>query len=140
MECRLGCALGRLLKPILGLLCIALGASVACSEPIGPESVGVIERYSPPEVYRTWWAEVEACSGLQGDFDRVRWYVKGQSGQFRYRGAYVFAYWWPSHEIVIAGGQVANDMVVRHEMLHDLLGSGEHSPEYFVSRCGMIVR
>ena len=28
-----------------------------------------------PDVYRTWWAKTEACSGLTGDFDRVQWEV-----------------------------------------------------------------
>src|SRR5438132_11138752 len=36
--------------------------------------------FTPHAVYRVWWAEIESCAGLSGDFDRVEWYeVPGPS-------------------------------------------------------------
>jgi hypothetical protein len=34
---------------------------------------------------------------------------------------------------------VDNAAIVRHEMLHDLLGRGDHPAEYFQRRCAAVV-
>jgi hypothetical protein len=51
-----------------------------------------------PDVYRTWWARTEACSGLAGDYPN-------------------------------------NEMVVRHEMVHDLPGHSGHPNPPFGEGC-----
>ena len=43
------------------------------------------------------------------------------------------------HVAVLAGEQVGNGMVVRHEMLHELLGRGDHPAAYFQVRCAGLV-
>lgn len=88
----------------------------------------------PPAIYREWWARTEACSGLSGDFDRVEWLVvRGES--FECRSGQCVGHWQPSHHIYIAESWVENEMVVRHEMLHDLLNGGGHPDPPFGEGC-----
>jgi len=83
-----------------------------------------------PDVYRTWWAKTEACSGLTGDFDRVQWEVV-PGASFTCSSGHCAGHWESDHRIWIAGEYLNNEMVVRHEMLHDLLGhSGHPSPPF----------
>jgi hypothetical protein len=85
---------------------------------------------SPPAVYRGWWARTEACSGLTGDFDRINWQaVPGPS--FSCSTGQCVGHWQSAHQIWIAGDYVTNEMVVRHEMLHDpILHSGHPNPPF----------
>ena len=83
------------------------------------------QAFSPPPVYRAWWAATETCSGRSGAFDRVVWYtasgITGGTSVGRAR-------WSEPHEIVIVRGYEADEIVVRHEMLHDLLnGDRKHT-------------
>ena len=68
----------------------------------------------PPAVYREWWAKTQACSGLTGDFDRIRW---------------------SDHHIFLASEWSMDEMVVRHEMLHDLIGRPGHPTPPFGRGC-----
>lgn len=89
---------------------------------------------SPPAVYREWWAKTEACSGLRGDFDRVKWsVVPGHS--FRCSSGRCAGHWEPDHEVFLAEEWVMNEMVVRHEMLHDLLDRSGHPDPPFGDPC-----
>jgi hypothetical protein len=88
----------------------------------------------PPAVYREWWARTEACSGLSGDFDRVRWQVvPGYS--FSCASGACAGHWEPGHEIFIAADWTQSEMVVRHEMLHDLLNRSGHPDPPFGIGC-----
>jgi hypothetical protein len=40
------------------------------------------QRFEPPPAYRIAWQQVEGCSGLRGNFDRVRWFVIPQQPTF----------------------------------------------------------
>jgi hypothetical protein len=83
-----------------------------------------------PDVYRTWWAKTEACSGLTGDFDRVQWEVV-PGASFHCSSGQCAGHWESDHRIWIADQYLTNEMVVRHEMLHELLGhSGHPSPPF----------
>ena len=44
-----------------------------------------------------------------------------------------------AQELALAGEKVNNPPSVRHEMLHELLGRGDHPAEYFQRRCATIV-
>lgn len=89
---------------------------------------------SPPAVYREWWAKTEACSGLRGDFDRVKWsVVPGHS--FHCSSGRCAGHWEPDHEVFLAQEWVMNEMVVRHEMLHDLLDRAGHPDPPFGDPC-----
>lgn len=89
---------------------------------------------TPPSVYREWWAKTEACSGLRGNFDRVKWsVVAGHS--FPCASGRCAGHWEPGHEVFIAEQWLMNEMVVRHEMLHDLLERAGHPDPPFGSPC-----
>lgn len=88
---------------------------------------------TPPAEYATWYAEVEACSGLKGDFARVRWYwYDDASGTVPTGGNGSAGKTWPSeHKIALGSSYWHFAKVVRHEALHDILGRDGHPPEYF---------
>jgi hypothetical protein len=89
---------------------------------------------SPPAVYREWWAKTAACSGLTGDFDRVQWSVVPGQG-FKCASGTCAGHWEPDHHIYVAQDWTMNEMVVRHEMLHDLLGRPGHPDPPFGDPC-----
>lgn len=111
------------------VLASLLLATTACRlEPAGASA------WEPPPQYREWFASTEACSGLRGDFDRIEWYVvPGHS--FSCPGGECAGHWTSNHVIYIAEDWVAHEMVVRHEMLHDLLGRSGHPEPPFGSPC-----
>ena len=72
--------------------------------------------------------------GASGNFDRVRWsVVAGHS--FPCASGKCAGHWEPGHEIYIAQDWTTNEMVVRHEMLHDLIGRAGHPDPPFGSPC-----
>ena len=87
-----------------------------------------------PTLYRTWWARTEACSGRTGDFDRVQWFVVDGPG-FACPGGTCAGHWESSHRIYLAGDYRNSEMVVRHEMLHELLGRPGHPDPPFGAEC-----
>jgi hypothetical protein len=90
--------------------------------------------FDPPAIYRSWWAKTEACSGLSGDYDRVRWEVVPGTG-FECSSGQCAGHWQSDHRIWIAGEYLENEMVVRHEMLHDLIGHSGHPNPPFGQGC-----
>jgi hypothetical protein len=88
----------------------------------------------PPAVYQEWWLKTQACSGLVGNFDRIRWSViEGPS--FPCSSGKCAGHWSNDHHIVLAGDYSMNEMVVRHEMLHDLIGRPGHPAPPFGQGC-----
>jgi hypothetical protein len=113
----------RLLSLFLAAGLTGCGFDIAGEEPM-----------QPPAVYREWWSKTEACSGLTGDFDRVEWLVvPGHS--FSCASGRCAGHWQSSHQIYIAGDWTMNELVVRHEMLHDLLGRSGHPNPPFGQGC-----
>jgi hypothetical protein len=117
------------------------GALSGCASIAEPRAVtlppGAIE-VAAPAIYREWSDRTEACSGLTGQFSSVKWYVVPGVETFETdEGPKVGM--WTSHgdtdRIIIAGVYRNTEMVVRHEILHHLLGQAGHPPEYFVTRC-----
>lgn len=108
------------------MLALVLGA---CGfEPEGEEP------FDPPAIYREWHARTVACSGVSGDFDRIRWFVIEGDG-FECPSGRCAGRWQSGHDIYLASAYVANEMVVRHEMLHDLLGRSGHPDPPFGDPC-----
>ena len=107
----------------LATLLAACGFDPAGSQPL-----------EPPAVYQEWWAKTEACSGLSGDFDRVEWMVvPGES--FPCSSGDCVGHWDPSHKIFLASDWSMHEMVVRHEMLHDLVRRSGHPSPPFGNGC-----
>jgi hypothetical protein len=92
------------------------------------------EPWEPPAVYREWWAATEACSGLSGNFERVEWMVvPGES--FACGSGQCVGHWDPGHKIFIASDWTGHEMVVRHEMLHELMRRSGHPDPPFGNGC-----
>ena len=101
----------------------------ACS--FAPEGDQPME---PPSEYRAWFAATEACSGRSGNFDRIVWHVvDGES--FECPSGRCVGRWNDNHHIYIASAYRVNELVVRHEMLHDLLGRPGHPNPPFGEGC-----
>jgi hypothetical protein len=88
----------------------------------------------PPPVYREWWAKTQACSGLQGDFDRLQWSVI-EGSSFSCSSGQCAGHWRDDHHIFLAGDWAMDEMVVRHEMLHDMIGRPGHPAPPFGRGC-----
>ena len=111
------------------VISLALLALAACGFDPGDDSP-----LTPPAAYREWWAKTEACSGLSGDFDRIQWSEVPGYG-FKCSSGTCAGHWEPGHKIYLAQDWKMNEMVVRHEMLHDLVGHSGHPDPPFGSPC-----
>lgn len=98
---------------------VAITLLAACSSLGFEAEVTNKTPFTPPAEYADWWAETEACSGLDGDMDRVAWYT---ATSITGDGKIASGRWSPPHDVVLVLGYEDDGMIVRHEMLHDLLG------------------
>ena len=135
---------GLLLAAVI-LVGVATDACEVATAPPGASSL------APPPAFAEWWAEVEQCSGRTGAFERVAWYVApctmGQDGfpcDVTPNGLCA-GEWRAPHTIVLGGpnrffpdGYVDDEWTVKHEMLHDLLGTPEHPVEF--ENCHLALR
>jgi hypothetical protein len=118
--------------------------ATACGNTLEPEPglpAGALP-FDPPSSYAVWWSQVEACSGLNGNFSAVRWYQVPDATIFFESGDSkpIKGLWSPhANTITLAGRLVDDSMLVRHEQLHALLRSVDHPSLYFVTRCGTLV-
>jgi hypothetical protein len=129
-------------KSALPLYCLGLLGTLAACEMLAPPSPlpATAQVMNPPEQYRTWWAETESCSGLQGNFDQINWFVVPDSLTFSTSTGEKVGLWTESSagtRIIIAGAYSGHELVVRHEMLHALLDREGHPAEYFQTRCAL---
>jgi hypothetical protein len=111
-------------------LSVVLVAVAACSsfEPAGDHPM------QPPDQYRAWFEKTRACSGLNGDFDRIKWFVV-DGDEFDCPSGKCVGRWNDDHSIFIARAYAENEMVVRHEILHDLIGHPGHPDPPFGNPC-----
>jgi hypothetical protein len=93
--------------------------------------------FDPPAIYQQWWSLTKECSGLSGDFGDVKWYrVEGKSSFPIGEGVSANGAWEKDgNRIILAGDAVLSGDLVRHEMLHSLLGTGGHPRAVFVGGC-----
>ena len=98
---------------LLGLAVIVGGCGGFTAEVVGKEP------FAPPAVYAEWWVSTEDCANRAASLGRVEWYLAASvTGDHQVaRGR-----WSPPHEIIIVRGYEMDELTVRHEMLHDLLG------------------
>ena len=105
---------------VLGLSLVVTG----CGDPFFTGTIEGREVFDPPAVYAEWWDSTEACSSTSGNIGRVEWFL---ATSIVADGFPAKARWSPPHEIIIVRGYEAQERVVRHEMLHDLLaGDAAH--------------
>ena len=124
------------------MLCLALGtALLSCASPAAPVAPAALANATPldpPAWFASVYAGMEQCSGLKGDFARIRWYhVAGSEVRAPEAGGYAAAITYPTlHTIVIADFYASDTFVVRHEVMHDLADVTSHPQEWFDGRCG----
>jgi hypothetical protein len=113
----------------------------ACETPTAVPfpTVDAVAYDARPE-YAYWWSLVEQCSGRSGDLSAIHWYrAPGDSivvGDGVYDG-----FWWREGERILVARDLRDDgPLIRHEMLHALLGDGQHPLEFFAKRCAGVVR
>lgn len=117
--------------------------AAACQAPTEVSLPAKAQLIEAPPAYALWWQVTESCSGLTGDLSKVRFYVVPGVNTIADGSDQSLGMWYSSgNRIVLAGGHELDPRVVRHEMLHALIGptNGEgHPNEYFVQRCGGVV-
>jgi hypothetical protein len=132
----------RVLPGALGTIAaLAPLTATACRDIITPPELpdGAVP-LAVPAIYREWWADAERCSSLEGDFERLHWFVIPGTVSFEYQGGRYDGVWWSDyHWIALSEARVSDSLVVRHEMLHDLLGRGDHPPQYYQELCARVV-
>jgi hypothetical protein len=112
--------------------CLWISVLLAGCSPFEPANDRPLD---PPAPYRQWWAKTEACSGLSGNFERVQWFVVPGYQFDCPTGECVGRWESEGHRIYLAEDWVENEMVVRHEMLHDLIGHPGHPNPPFGNPC-----
>lgn len=121
----------------LAFAVVAFGGCSAFS-PSEPElPVGAVPM-APQAAYAAWFERTEVCSGLTGQFQAIQWFVVPGVETFQTAAGAKVGMWEKSGgvaRIIIAGNYINHEMVVRHEMLHDLLDREGHPPEFFEGRC-----
>lgn len=133
--------IGGVARRLLGLLAagaVTLGCGDVVAAPLPPGS----EQIAPPPAYRLWWQMVESCSARTAPFERVSWYVIPGAAQLSATQPDVQGEWFPDgNRIVLAGKFQLAGPLVRHEMLHALLGAhaSDHPRDEFLGRCGGVV-
>jgi hypothetical protein len=82
----------------------------------------------------------EQCAGLSASMSDVTWYLVPGVRLFSVEGAYAQGEWLRSGNRIVLGDSASRDgSVVRHEMLHALLGRVSHDRGYFLGRCAGVV-
>lgn len=102
-----------------------------CTIPFDVEFTGRALLEPRPEFFAWYWM-TEGCSGVTGDARRVRWYTAGAivTGPERPVG-----HWSEPHNITLLTGFERNSLVVRHEILHDLLDGDPNHTDPAWDRC-----
>lgn len=105
---------------VVGLVFLVVG----CTDLFGPEVRFWNRRPMEPvpEQYATWYAEVEDCLGVTGDFGAVEWLVADSivAHDGAKRGYLEFP-----NTITVRWEYLITDYVIRHEIAHHVTQSGD---------------
>lgn len=118
----------------LALLALLTTVALSCSDAFAPPPGGV--PFVPPEaLYSAYWRQVETCSGLTGNWHRIRWFTV--PGLIPTPGGDRLGVWDSPHTIYLVVGSdlVENSWLIPHEMLHDLTQRGAHGQAF--TTCGL---
>jgi hypothetical protein len=80
----------------------------------------------PPPAYARWWQELEACTGMSGDFTSVQWEIVASDLIPRKEREVGGVYFRDRRLIQLAAPYVTHSGLVKHEMLHALSPVGGH--------------
>lgn len=133
--------IGDVARAILALLAAA-AVTLGCRDVVVPPLPVGSEQFAPPPAYRMWWQMVESCSARTAPFESVSWYVIPGATQLSATQPDLQGEWFSSGDrIVLAGEFQLAGPLVRHEMLHALLGAhaSRHPRDEFLGRCAGVV-
>src|SRR4051794_17852515 len=99
---------------LFGLLWIACSVS----DPLPRDA----DEFTPSPLYALWWSDVEACSGLTRPISEVRWYTVPYHQATQTAATPDGYYDFDFSRIVLLDGVLLDGVLVRHEMLHALIG------------------
>jgi len=110
---------------------------------VGPDDFSdalIRQRIPTPTEYLPWWEEISACSGESGDVGELRIFVVVsplalQGAAFPCGTELCNGVWESPHDITLAPKHADNETLVKHEMLHDLIGVSGHPPVF--EECGV---
>lgn len=116
------------------------GILAACSDATAPTFPADAIPLDMPPQYVLWWEMTERCAARQGDLSLVDWYFVPGVESLWILGKEYHGVWWPNgNRVVIAEGALDRGRLVRHEMLHVLLGVPGHPRHAFGESCAGIV-
>lgn len=107
-----------------------------CSDLFGP-AIPPATPYPAPEIYLEWWQEVHADLSIKASLphlDRILWFEVHQGAWFsKEHGHDIWGLWTSKGRIYIARGCTLDEGIIKHEMLHEILGprSRDHSHPLF---------
>lgn len=114
---------------------LVASAALSCDIGVGTDGSSehlVLQRYAPPTIYVAWWAQIRECSGLTGSFGDLRFFTVASPVTLRGtqfpcgEGMMCNGVWDAPHDITLAPAYVESERLVKHEMLHDLIGRPGH--------------
>jgi len=99
--------------------------------------------FTPPEIYRQWWLDIEGCAQRYGDFNAIRWFKVPDSYLFSsagYKSESIAAQtYFKSNVIIVRESYLLVAPIIRHEMLHILVPVKGHPRQYFRSECAKVL-
>lgn len=108
----------------------------AAAGPDGLDRILVRTAFAPPTEYYAWWEEIRTCSGGTGSISDVR-FLRAVEPTYVYGTQFPCGetelcngLWEAPHDITLAPAHLDTPRLVKHEMLHDLLGVPGH-PDVF---------
>ena len=124
------------------LACLTAGTYLlACGHALTMPSFAVtdleVRELGLSETHIRWWKELEECAGVGGELDELRFLEvlapltdSGQQFPCFSDGRFCSGAWEPPRTIFVASGMTESERTVKHEMLHALLKSPAHGPEF----------
>ena len=127
------------MRRVVGQGAIVLAAIGGCTptEPVAPLPSNAVA-FEPPLEYAVWFERTERCAELKGRFTSIKFLMVPDVDTFETDQGQKVGLWTRKGDhntIIVAGNYRDHEMVVRHEMLHSLIGQSGHPPLYFEERC-----
>jgi hypothetical protein len=119
---------------ILMLVAVVLVACVPMQSTAFAQNVKPVEGRDAQ--YKQWYQDLEKCSGLKGDFNRLSFYT---TTDHLHNGRTFDGYWEQQSNSIVLRKPWERE-AVQHEMMHDLLQSTDHPLKYFKGVCGDLSR
>ena len=121
-------------------LCAVALLMTACILPTEPRLPAGAVPWTAPARFALWWRMTESCSGRSGDLGYVRWYIVPDADSIEVDGQRYDGFWLGAPDrIVLVDAKRLDGPLVRHEMLHALLGVSGHPRDPFLASCEGIV-